>query len=130
MDMVILPVLREMFLRPLHIPRAIGIGDDIAMATKELRLQRGIQRGTAFEITIDAEPFTAYPGETLATVLLAAGHSTFRFSPISQEPRGLFCGMGHCFDCLVTVNERPNVRACVTPAQPGDAVEIQRAESN
>jgi predicted molibdopterin-dependent oxidoreductase YjgC len=34
--------------------------------------------------------------------------------------------MGICFDCLVTVNGRPNVRACITPAQPGDMVEIQR----
>ena len=114
-------------MRGLHIPRAARISDDNTMATKELRLQRGILRGTAFEITINAEPITAYPGESLATALLAAGHSTFRLSPISREPRGLYCGMGLCFDCLVTVNGRPNVRACVTPAQPGDLVEMQRA---
>ena len=55
------------------------------MASSELRLQRNIKRGTAFEITINAEPFTAYPGENLATVLLAAGHSTFRLSPMAGE---------------------------------------------
>jgi len=113
-------------LRALHIPPVTRIRDDTAMVSNEVRLQRGIKRGTAFEITINAEPFTAYPGENLATVLLAAGHSAFRFSPISREPRGLYCGMGICFDCLVTVNGRPNVRACITPAQPGDLVEIQR----
>jgi len=96
------------------------------MASSELRLLRGIERGTAFEITINAQLFTAYPGENLATVLLAAGYSALRLSPIRREPRGLYCGMGICFDCLVTVNGRPNVRACITSAQPGDVVEIQR----
>ena len=96
------------------------------MASSGFRLLGGIKRGTAFETIINAEPVTAYSGENLATVLLAAGHSAFRLSPISREPRGLYCGMGICFDCLVTLNGRPNVRACITPAQPGDRVEIQR----
>jgi aerobic-type carbon monoxide dehydrogenase small subunit (CoxS/CutS family) len=78
-----------------------------------LRLEQGIQRGTAFEITIDGEAVTAYPGETLATVLLSAGQTR------------LYCGMGICFDCLVTLNGRPNVRACTTLAQPGAQLERQ-----
>jgi aerobic-type carbon monoxide dehydrogenase small subunit (CoxS/CutS family) len=90
-----------------------------------LRLQKGISRGTAFEITVDDHPLTAYPGEMLSTVLLAAGQKTFRFSQTLGEPRGLYCGMGVCFDCLVTVNGRANVRACVTLAQPNDKVDIQ-----
>jgi glycine/D-amino acid oxidase-like deaminating enzyme len=55
------------------------------MASSELRLQRNIKRDTAFEITINADPCTAYPGENLATVLLAAGHSTFRRSPMAGK---------------------------------------------
>ncbi len=94
--------------------------------TLNLRIQSGINRGEAFKITVNAEPCTAFPGETLATVLLAAGHTSFRLSPIAREPRGIFCGMGICFDCLVTVNGRPNVRACATLARPDDRVEIQR----
>ncbi|MEE8387360.1 MAG: (2Fe-2S)-binding protein [Acidiferrobacterales bacterium] len=78
-----------------------------------LRLEQGIQRGAAFEISIDGEPVVAYPGETLATVLLSTSQHRF------------YCGMGMCFECLVTLNGHPNVRACVTPAQPGAWVERQ-----
>ncbi len=91
----------------------------------DLRLEQGIQRGAAFEITIDGKPVMAYPGETLATVLLSTGQRTFRTTSNAAEPRGLYCGMGICFDCLVVLDGRPNVRACVTLAQPGARVERQ-----
>ena len=38
----------------------------------------------------------------------------------SGAPRGVFCGIGVCFDCLVTVNGRPNQRACLVPGRAGD----------
>jgi aerobic-type carbon monoxide dehydrogenase small subunit (CoxS/CutS family) len=95
------------------------------MDSQNRRLQSGVTRGPAFQVEIDGQPVTAFPGETLATVLLAAGLRTFRRTPLTHEPRGLYCGMGVCFDCLVTVNGRPNVRACLTPAQPGDQVQRQ-----
>lgn len=91
----------------------------------DLRICRGISRGQSFKIYLNGEPLTAYPGETIATVLLAAGIQLFRHSSLSGEPRGPFCGMGLCFDCLVTVNSQANVRACHTLAQPGDQVERQ-----
>jgi len=90
-----------------------------------MRLQQGIQRGAAFEITIDGEPVIAYPGETLATVLLATGQRRFRATSNSGASRGLYCGMGICFDCLVILDGCPNVRACVTPAHPGAQVKRQ-----
>jgi len=55
------------------------------MASNEVRLQRGIQRGTAFEITINAEPFTACPGENLATVLLDGGQSPVSLAPFQPD---------------------------------------------
>ncbi|MBN1535365.1 MAG: (2Fe-2S)-binding protein [Anaerolineales bacterium] len=76
-------------------------------------------------MTCDGQQFTAYPGETLATVLLANGKRVFRYSQVKSEPRGLYCGMGVCFECLFTVNGRANVRACQTLAQPDDVVETQ-----
>jgi NADH dehydrogenase/NADH:ubiquinone oxidoreductase subunit G len=74
-------------------------------------------------VTVDGDPVQAYPGETVATVLLAAGRRTFRHTDQLHAPRGLFCGMGVCFDCLVTVDGQPNVRACVTPVHAGMVVE-------
>ena len=37
----------------------------------------------------------------------------------SGAPRGPFCGMGVCFDCLVTVDGRPSQRACLTKVAAG-----------
>jgi aerobic-type carbon monoxide dehydrogenase small subunit (CoxS/CutS family) len=89
----------------------------------DLRIQNGITRGQPFDIQVNGKQVIAYQGETIATVLLAAGWHMFRHSALSGEPRGMYCGMGLCFDCLVTVNGQPNVRACVTFAQPGDIIE-------
>lgn len=89
----------------------------------DLRIMRGITRGKPFTVRVNGEPVIAYPGETIATVLLAAGFKVFRHTSLSGEPRAPYCGMGLCFDCLVTVNGQSNVRACSTYAQPGDAIE-------
>jgi predicted molibdopterin-dependent oxidoreductase YjgC len=69
-------------------------------------------------ITVDGELVQAFAGESVATVLLALGKRTFRHTEHST-PRGLFCGMGVCFDCLVTVDGVDNVRACMTPVAEG-----------
>ena len=74
-------------------------------------------------VTVDSEPAKAHPGETVATVLLAIGRQTLRHTDHLHAPRGLFCGMGVCFDCLVTVDGQPNVRACMTPVRAGMTIE-------
>jgi len=74
-------------------------------------------------VSVDGEAAEAYPGETVATLLLALGRRTFRHTDHLHAPRGLFCGMGVCFDCLVTVDGQPNVRACITPVHAGMAIE-------
>jgi len=74
-------------------------------------------------VSVDGAPVQAYPGETVATVLLATDRQTFRHTDHLHTPRGLFCGMGVCFDCLVTIDGQPNVRACMTPVQSGMVIE-------
>lgn len=81
-----------------------------------------VQRGQAVTITVDGEPLQAYAGETIAGALLAAGRKAWRRT-LHSQPRGMFCGIGLCFDCLVTVNGTPNVRACVTPVAAGMVVD-------
>jgi len=76
-------------------------------------------------IEVDGRPLTARPGMTVAAALLAAGRRTWRRTA-RGAPRGLFCGMGVCFDCLVIVDGAPNVRACVTPVAPGMRIETER----
>jgi predicted molibdopterin-dependent oxidoreductase YjgC len=83
-----------------------------------------IERGQAITITVDGHPVPAYAGETIAGALLASGRRAWRHTRHGQ-PRGLFCGIGLCYDCLVTVNGTPNVRACQTPVAAGMVVDTQ-----
>lgn len=93
--------------------------------TADLRIKNRVSRGQPFQIQVNGNAVTAYPGETIASALLAAGWLFLHRSALSGGPRGPFCGMGLCYDCLVTLNGRPNVRACATLARPGDVVERQ-----
>ena len=87
-------------------------------------MRTAIERGKSITLQIDGQAVTAFEGETIAAVLLARGQRVFRRSAGGQ-PRGLFCGMGICYDCLVTVNGTANRRACMTPAADGMVVETQ-----
>lgn len=95
------------------------------METQQRRIPRGVTRGQQFSFEVDGEPVLAYEGETVATAILASGKRTLRWTQNRHEPRGIFCGMGICFDCTMTVNGVPNVRTCVTPAEPGMIVSTQ-----
>lgn len=76
------------------------------------------------EITVDGEPVAGIAGQTIAGVMLAAGRLTWRRGR-SGAPRGVFCGIGVCFDCLVTVGAERDVRACRRRACDGDVVTTQ-----
>ncbi|MFF5438659.1 (2Fe-2S)-binding protein [Streptomyces achromogenes] len=76
--------------------------------------------------TFDGRPLRALPGQTVAAALWAAGVTAWRGTRGTGEPRGVFCGIGVCFDCLVTVNGTPNQRACLVPVCPGDVIRTQR----
>jgi len=78
-------------------------------------------------VRVNGEPILAFAGETVATVLLAAGRRAFRHTEQTHAPRSLFCGMGICFECLVTVDGQPNVRACVTSISNGMVIETGEA---
>jgi len=65
------------------------------------------------------EAVQAQEGETIAAALLAAGYRKFRTTSKRGEPRGLFCAIGCCTDCIVTVDGTPNVRACTTLVADG-----------
>ncbi|MEU8518713.1 (2Fe-2S)-binding protein [Streptomyces sp. NBC_01216] len=76
--------------------------------------------------TFDGRAVDALPGQSLAAALWGAGITAWRTTRIGGRPRGAFCGIGQCFDCLVTVNGAPNRRACLLPAAPGDTVTTQK----
>lgn len=74
---------------------------------------------------VDGKQIPAIAGEPIAAALLAAGIRKFRLTPKDKKPRGIFCGIGRCTDCIMTVDGIPNVRTCVTPVRDGMVVESQ-----
>jgi predicted molibdopterin-dependent oxidoreductase YjgC len=82
----------------------------------------------AADLTIwfDGQVIPARAGDSVAVALLAAGMKTTRTTPVSGAPRGPFCMMGACFDCLAVVDGRPNVQTCMT--QVRDGMQVQRQE--
>ena len=75
--------------------------------------------------TLDGIAMTAIEGQSIAGALIAAGVMSWRRTRLCDRPRGVFCGIGACFDCLITVNGEPNVRACLAQVLEGDRVERQ-----
>lgn len=75
-------------------------------------------------IIVDGVPLVARAGETVAGALLAAGRRAWRHTP-QGHTRGIFCGIGVCFDCLVTVNGVPNLRACLTLVEEGMVIQTR-----
>ena len=76
-------------------------------------------------IYVDGKEIPAKSGEPIAAALLAAGIRVFRKTAKKGYPRGIFCGIGRCTDCVMTVDGKPNVRTCVTPVRAGMKVETQ-----
>ncbi|MDQ1741051.1 MAG: hypothetical protein QOE53_2703 [Pseudonocardiales bacterium] len=64
-------------------------------------------------------------GQTVGAALINAGIYSWRLTRRAGTPRGLFCGIGVCYDCLVTVDGAPNQRACQVTAEAGMAVATQ-----
>ena len=87
-------------------------------------LDGNISRGEAVTIDLNGKPVTAYLGESVATVLLSEEVFAMRTTTLG-ESRGIFCGMGVCFDCLVVVDDKPNTRACMTWVKAGMNIRTQ-----
>jgi len=83
------------------------------------------ERGS-ITILFEGAPLPARPGESVASALLAAGILAFRTTALSGAPRGPFCLMGACFDCLAVVDGISGVQSCLVPVREGMRIERQR----
>jgi hypothetical protein len=86
--------------------------------------------GSASPVTLrfEGREYSGVQGQSVAGVLLANGVLDWRTTSMRHEPRGLFCGIGVCFDCVVTVDGQRDVRACQRTARDGALVERQHDE--
>jgi predicted molibdopterin-dependent oxidoreductase YjgC len=80
-----------------------------------------LTRPVAGDLTIwlDDRLIPARTGDSIAVALLAAGITTTRSTPVSGAPRGPYCMMGACFECLAEVDGRANVQTCMIPVRDG-----------
>ncbi len=69
-------------------------------------------------MSVDGDKLEARRGETVAAALIARGDAALRHTRRGYG-RGLYCGMGVCFECLVMVDGLPNTRACMTWVRDG-----------
>ncbi len=88
----------------------------------------GFERGREIGVTVDGEPTVAYEGEVVATALFASGERRWKRSP-AGDARGLYCGIGLCFECLVDV-DGSRERACLTPLRDGMVITTAEASDD
>lgn len=74
---------------------------------------------------MDGRAIQAQSGETLAAALHGAGIRSLREAG-EGTARGIFCGMGVCQECLVTVDGQPNLRACAVSVSGPHIVQRQQ----
>jgi predicted molibdopterin-dependent oxidoreductase YjgC len=80
--------------------------------------------GKTITLMIDGLPVLANKGDTIASALMATGRRAWRLTRKGGQ-RGLFCGIGQCFDCLVMVDGVPGTRACMTLVIAGMVVDTR-----
>ena len=85
-------------------------------------------RGEKVTFTFNGMPMEGYTNETIAAALHAAGVRELGHSQNLHSPRGLFCAIGNCSSCFMTVNGEPNVRVCVTKVKDGMEVVEQQGK--
>lgn len=86
----------------------------------------GVQeKGRKVTFTCDGKELTGYEGEPIAAALRDAGVMVHRYTQKEHKPRGVFCAIGRCTDCVMIVDGTPNIRTCVTPLREGMVVQTQ-----
>ena len=80
---------------------------------KDLREKNVYDRGKLVKIYFNEEEILAYEGENLASALYSSNKKTLRHSPKLNMPRGIFCLIGSCQECLLLIDGKRKL-ACLT----------------
>jgi hypothetical protein len=83
------------------------------------------EKGKKVRFTFDGQPMEGYEGEPIAVALRSHGVMVHRYTTKRNDPRGVFCAIGRCTDCIMVVDGVPNVRTCVEPLREGMVVQTQ-----
>ena len=83
------------------------------------------EKGELVEFTLDGKPMQGCAGEPIAMALKSNGVEIHRYTTKLHKPRGLYCSIGRCTDCVMVVDGVPNVRTCMTALKEGMKVQTQ-----
>lgn len=83
------------------------------------------EKGRMVTFQFDGKTLSGYEGEPIAMALKAAGVMVHRYTAKEHQPRGVFCAIGRCTDCVMIVDGQPNIRTCITPLREGMRVQTQ-----
>ncbi len=78
------------------------------------------------QIFVDGKPVMVREGEMIAAALIANDIFINRYTAHKHKPRGIYCAIGRCTDCIMTVDGVPNVRTCVTEVREGMKITTQQ----
>jgi len=76
-------------------------------------------------IAVDGRPLDVIEDEILAAALWANGYISLGHNPSSGSHHGMYCGIGHCYECRVTVDGVEDVRSCLTRVREGMQINLQ-----
>ena len=82
-------------------------------------------KGRLVTFEYDGKPMEGYEGEPIAMALKSLGVEIQRYTTKLQKPRGGYCSIGRCTDCVMVVDGVPNVRTCMTALKEGMKVQTQ-----
>jgi len=93
---------------------------------KKLEQAEQQRRSATIAVTIDGQAVLCRAGDTVAAALFASGVTTCRNTAVSDTPRGPYCMMGVCYDCLVMIDGQANQQGCMTQVRHGMKIERQQ----
>jgi D-hydroxyproline dehydrogenase subunit gamma len=89
--------------------------------------RRRLNHGAAtIAVEVEGRAVRVPAGASAAAAVLLAGLASIRDTPVGGAPRGPYCMMGVCFDCLAEIDGVPNRQSCLVMARPGMQIRRQR----
>lgn len=86
------------------------------------------EKGREVQFTLDGRTLGGFEGEPIAIALRSNGVMIHRLTDRRNEPRGVFCAIGRCTDCIMVVDGVPNIRTCVEPLKEGMVIQKQKGK--
>lgn len=96
------------------------------MRIEEHPILEAFAKGKKIRFTFDGKTMEGFEGEPIAIALRSNGVLIHRYTARRNEPRGMFCAIGRCTDCIMVVDGKPNIRTCVEALKEGMVVQTQR----